>query len=100
MTSRRRAGWLLTAFFGVAAALSGCASDESTVAQPGAEDPCMAALDAIGKLFGIPELGDLSGTGENTSISNIAIGNGGNVVQTNIGSGSNVNCCVDGECTP
>jgi hypothetical protein len=84
MTSRRRARWLLAASLGVVAGIvGGFAHDEgSTVAQPGWGNSCMS----IGNIFGIPGLGD-----NEANMGNIAIGNGGNTVQTNIGgSGS---CC-------
>jgi hypothetical protein len=113
MASRRRACWLLAASLGVVAGgVGGFAYDQGlTVAQPGGESSCMS----IGNIFGIPGLGD-----DENVMSNIAIGNGGNVQQTNIignnvpdgvgakccnvhiGGGSVVqtNIAGDGDCTP
>jgi hypothetical protein len=102
MASRRRAGWLLTGFFAVTAALSGCALEGSTIAQPGM-DPCMTALADVGNIFGIPDLGNI---GSQNGSSNVSI-NSGNTIsiqgnQTTIQNGTgnnNVNtCCINGQC--
>ncbi len=111
MASRRtisiptQARWLMpAAFIAAAAALGGCTSAGSPIAQPGLSDLCTnAILSNVGD-------GDPGNSPWNISNNNIAISSGGSstIVQSGpggtqsiTGGNNQVTCCINGRnCTP